>query len=134
MLKTAYSFSYTHLSGRTSITSLVIFHDSFSHEVPVKILIHIFWILRLLYKINRQPIHHVIKLYLCCIAMTITLIYELQWTNEHLYKNMYLSHFILERVDASVVWERWVETGTDCYIDPTSSLDHRALCCIQEPT
>ena len=34
---------------------------------------------------------------------------------------MYLSHFIL---DVSVVCERWVETVTDCYIDPTSSPDH----------
>ena len=41
--------------------------------------------------------------------------------NTLLYKNMYLSHFIL---DVSVVCERWVETGTDCYIDPTSSPDH----------
>ena len=40
-------------------------------------------------------------------------------TNTLLYKNMYLSHFILERVNASVICERWVETGTDCYIDPT---------------
>ena len=24
----------------------------------------------------------------------------------------------------SVVCERWVETGTDCYIDPSSSFDH----------
>ena len=30
-------------------------------------------------------------------------------TNTLLYKNMYLSHFILERVDVSVVFERWVE-------------------------
>ena len=45
-------------------------------------------------------------------------------TNTLLYKNMYLSHFILERVDVSIVCGRWVETGTDCYIDPTSSLDH----------
>ena len=36
-------------------------------------------------------------------------------------KNMYLSHFIL---DVSVVCERWVETGTDCSIYPTSSPDH----------
>ena len=42
-------------------------------------------------------------------------------TNSLLSKNMYLSHFIL---DISVVCERWVETRTDCYIDPTSSLDH----------
>ena len=41
--------------------------------------------------------------------------------NTLLYKNMSLSHFILKRVDVSVVCERWVETGTDCYIDPTSS-------------
>ena len=33
-------------------------------------------------------------------------------TNTLLYKNMYLSPFILD-----VVCERWVETGTDCYID-----------------
>ena len=33
-------------------------------------------------------------------------------TNALLYKNMYLSHFILERVDVSVMCERWVETHT----------------------
>ena len=33
-----------------------------------------------------------------------------------------------------MVCERWVETGTDCYIDPTSSLDHSTLCYLQEPT
>ena len=36
--------------------------------------------------------------------------------NTLLYKIMFLSHFIL---DFSVVRERWVETGTDSYIDPT---------------
>ena len=55
-------------------------------------------------------------------------------TNTLFYKNMYLSHFILESVDISVVCERWVEIGTDCYIDPISSLDHNPLCYIQEPT
>ena len=40
--------------------------------------------------------------------------------NTLFYQNMYLSHFML---DVSVVCERWVETGTDFYIDPTS-LDH----------
>ena len=44
-----------------------------------------------------------------------------EWTNTFLYKNMYLSHFIL---NVSIVCEKWVETGTDCYIDPTSSPDH----------
>ena len=34
---------------------------------------------------------------------------------------MYLSLFIL---DVSVVYERWVEKGTDCYINPTYSPDH----------
>ena len=52
----------------------------------------------------------------------------------HLFIKIYLSHFILERVDVSVVFERWVETGTDYYIDPTSSLDHSMLCYLQEPT
>ena len=42
----------------------------------------------------------------------------------HFFTKIYLSHFILERVDVSVVCERWVETGTDCYINPSSSLDH----------
>ena len=42
-------------------------------------------------------------------------------TNTLLYKNIYLSHFIL---DISVVCERWVESGTDCYTDPNSSSDH----------
>ena len=32
-----------------------------------------------------------------------------EWTNTLLYKNIYLSHLILERVDVSVVCERWVE-------------------------
>ena len=54
-------------------------------------------------------------------------------TNTLLYKNIYLSHFILER-DVSVVSERWVETRTDCYIDPNSSLDHSTLCYLQEAT
>ena len=48
-------------------------------------------------------------------------------------KKIYISHFILERVDVSVVCERWVETGTACYIDQTSSLDHSTLCYLQEP-
>ena len=56
--------------------------------------------------------------YCCCIAVMqiqaetqSNIIYELQWTNEHtsLWK-IYLSHFILERVDVSVGCERWVET------------------------
>ena len=45
-------------------------------------------------------------------------------TNTLLYKNMHLSHFLLERVNVSVVCERWVETGTDRYIDPNSSVYH----------
>ena len=48
-------------------------------------------------------------------------------TNTFLYKNMYPSHFILERMDVSVISERWVETGTDCYIDPTLLLTIAAL-------
>ena len=44
---------------------------------------------------------------------------------------MYLSHFIL---NVSVLCERWEETGTNCYIDPTSSLDHSTLCYLQELT
>ena len=54
--------------------------------------------------------------------------------NTLLYKNIHLSHFILEKVDISVECERWVETGTDCYIDPTSSPDHSTLRYLQEPT
>ena len=51
--------------------------------------------------------------------------HQLQITNEHLLdKFMYLSHFILKRVGVSVVCESRMETGTDCYIDPTSSPDH----------
>ena len=46
----------------------------------------------------------------------------------------HFSHFILERVDVSEVCERWVETGTDCYGDQTSSLNHSTLCCLHEPT
>ena len=52
----------------------------------------------------------------------------------HFFIKIYLSHFILERVDISVVCERWLEPGTDYYIDPTSSLDHSTLCYLQEPT
>ncbi len=52
----------------------------------------------------------------------------------HFFIKIYLSHFILKRVDVSEVCERWVETGTDCYIDPTSSLDHSTLSYLQEPT
>ena len=52
----------------------------------------------------------------------------------HFFIKIYLSHFILERVDVSVVCERWVETGTDCYIDPTSAFDHTTLCYLQEHT
>ena len=47
-----------------------------------------------------------------------------EWTNTLLYKNIYLSHFILDSVGVSVVCKRWVETETNCYIDPTSSPDH----------
>ena len=42
-----------------SIISLVIFHDSSSYEFPDDLWIHIFWIKRLLYKINRTPIHYI---------------------------------------------------------------------------
>ena len=52
----------------------------------------------------------------------------------HLFIKIYLSHFILERVDVSVVCERWVKTGTDCYIEPTSYLDHSTLCYLSQPT
>ena len=41
----------------------------------------------------------------------------------HFFIKIYLSDFILERVDVSMVCERWVETRTGCYIDPTSSFD-----------
>ena len=54
---------------------------------------------------------------LCCIAIIITLTDE----RTHFIK-IYLSHFILERVDVSVVCKRWMETRTDCYIDPHFSL------------
>ena len=43
--------------------------------------------------------------------------------NTLLYKNINLSHFIFEK-GKFVVREKWVETRTDCYIDPSSSLDH----------
>ena len=41
-------------------------------------------------------------------------------TNTILYKNINLSHFIFEKV-MFVVCEKWVETRTDCYIDPRFS-------------
>ena len=50
------------------------------------------------------------------------------------FKKIYLSLNFLERLDVSVVCERWVETGTDCYNDLTSSLDHCMLRYLQEPT
>ena len=60
----------------------------------------------------------------CCIPIIITLICDFnERTNTLLYKSMYLSHFIL---DVSVVCERWLETGTNCYTDPTSSPDHNS--------
>ena len=55
-------------------------------------------------------------------------------TNTLLYKNINLSHFIFERVMFTVC-EKWVETRTDCYIDPGSSvtiaapLSHLGLSC-----
>ena len=60
------------------------------------------------------------------------MIYDFNERTKHFFIKMYLSHFILERVDVSVVCERWVETGTDCYIDPTSALEHSMLCYLQE--
>ena len=44
-------------------------------------------------------------------------------------KNMYknLSHFILD------VCERWVDTGTDCSIDPSSSLDNSGTFSVSWP-
>ena len=45
-------------------------------------------------------------------------------TNEYTsLKDINLSHFIFEKV-MFVVCEKWVETRTDCYIDPSSSLEH----------
>ena len=44
-------------------------------------------------------------------------------TNILLYKNINLSHFIFEKV-MFVACEKWMETRMDCYIDPSSSLDH----------
>ena len=44
-------------SARSQV--LFIFHDSSCNELPINFWIHIFWILYLLYKINRQPIHYV---------------------------------------------------------------------------
>ena len=45
--------------------------------------------------------------------------------NEYTSLKNYISLTLYSRkVDVSVVCERWMETGTDCYIDPNSSLDH----------
>ena len=44
-------------------------------------------------------------------------------TKTLLYKNINLSHFIFEKV-MFVVCEKWVETSTDCYIDPGVLLSH----------
>ena len=55
-------------------------------------------------------------------------------TNTLLYKKYVSLTLYSERIDVSVVCERWVKTGTDGYIDPTSSLDHSTLCYLQEPT
>ena len=43
--------------------------------------------------------------------------------NTIIYKDINLSHFIFEEV-MFVMCEKGVETRTDCYIDPSSSLDH----------
>ena len=64
----------------------------------------------------------------CIIPKTCDTIYVYEYTREHnqlimttlntlLYIN--LSHFIFEKV-MFVVCEKWVETRTDCYIDPIS--------------
>ena len=42
----------------------------------------------------------------------------------HIFIKIYLSHFIFERVNF-LLCERWVETRTDCYFDPSSS-DHNS--------
>ncbi len=42
---------------------------------------------------------------------------------KHFFIKIYLSHFILERV-MFFVCERWAETRTGCYFDPSSSRDH----------
>ena len=44
------------------------------------------------------------------------------------------THFFIKIYLSPGVCERWVKTGTDCYIDPTSLLDHSMLCYLQEPT
>ena len=45
-----------------------------------------------------------------------------EWT--HFFTKIYNSHTLFSKGLMSVVCERWVETRTDCYIDPSSSLDH----------
>ena len=45
-------------------------------------------------------------------------------TNEYTSLQKYNSHTLFSKGWCSVVCERWVETGTKCYIDPSSSLDH----------
>ena len=72
-------------------------------------------------------------------SKSVTLLYTHDLHNSmnkqiHFFIRIYISHFILERVDVTVVCERWLETGTDSYIDPTSSLDHSIECYLQEPT
>ena len=47
-------------------------------------------------------------------------------TNTLLYKNINPSHFIFERMMFALC-EKWVETRTDCYIDPSSSSPIAAL-------
>ena len=63
----------------------------------------------------------------CCILTTIQIYAEHNIWNSmneriHFFIKIYLSHFILERV-MFFVCERWVETRTGCYFDPSSS-DH----------
>ena len=45
-------------------------------------------------------------------------------TNTLLYKNMYLSHFFSKVLMVLLCVRDELETGTDCYIDPTFSPDH----------
>ena len=42
----------------------------------------------------------------------------------HFFTKIYNSHTLFSKGLMSVVCERWVETGKDCYIDPSSSLNH----------
>ena len=48
-------------------------------------------------------------------------------TNEYTSLRKYKSHTLFSKGWCFAVCERWVETGKNCYLDPSSPLDHRSI-------